>query len=195
MKKEEIIERYGIEEYERQLQANRERNRGNPQYKAHKSKWQKENRDKVNAWNREQRRKNICRYRNYQKEWEKKNPQKARALNLVNTYNCSDRRRGYDTKNNVTYIWIMENIFTSSCFYCGDSDWEHLGCDRIDNTKPHTPDNCVCACGICNIERNDRCTVEEFKQYRETHPRGISLIGTLKPKIVKENGKTILRKV
>src|SRR5690606_33775894 len=104
------------------------------------------------------------------KEWEERHPQKVRACRLVYNYNFADQRSGYDTKDNVTYIWIMENIFTSSCVYCGDSDWEHLGCDRIDNSKPHTPENCVCACGICNIERSDRCTVEEFKQYRETHP-------------------------
>lgn len=94
----------------------------------------------------------------------------ARAFSLATSYRKADQIKGYDTKDNVSGDWIMENIFASSCVYCGDSDWEHLGCDRIDNTKPHTPDNCICACRMCNVARKDNYTVAEFKEYRKLRP-------------------------
>ena len=68
----------------------------------------------------------------------------------------------------ITQKWILENIFTSHCVYCGETDWRKLGCDRIDNSLPHTPENCVCSCGTCNVERGDRWTVEEFIEYKKT---------------------------
>ncbi len=97
--------------------------------------------------------------------------QKGRANNLKHQYARQDREanRGECT---LTRDWIMDKIFASSCVYCGDSDWRHLGCDRIDNNLPHTPENCVCACGICNIDRFfEKMSVEEFKEYRKTHQR------------------------
>ena len=85
--------------------------------------------------------------------------------------NC-DKNKGYDTTSNITPQWIEENLFSdgSKCIYCGDNNWKHLGADRIDNTKPHTPDNVVCSCAICNYERQNRFTVEEFIKYRKEHP-------------------------
>lgn len=99
----------------------------------------------------------------------------GRSNSLYRKYKSSDKRKNLDTSNNVASEWIIENIFTSKCIYCGDSDWQHLGCDRIDNDKPHTPDNVVCACGICNCERADRFSVEEFIEYRKLHPRACDI--------------------
>ena len=98
---------------------------------------------------------------------------KGRARTMISNYRKTDIAKSQEC--DLTSKWIIENIFTSKCYYCGDSDWTHLGCDRIDNTKGHTMDNCICACGICNIERSDRYTVEEFKQYRQLHPRGCDI--------------------
>lgn len=95
----------------------------------------------------------------------------GRSRNLIHKYTQSDieENRGDCT---LTPEWVIDNIFTSSCVYCGDSEWEHLGCDRIDNSKPHTPENCICACGICNIDRQlQEMSVEEFKEYRKNNPR------------------------
>ena len=99
---------------------------------------------------------------------------RGRAKNLIRKYIEYDKvhEKGICT---LTEDWIIENIFTSSCVYCGDDNWEHLGCDRIDNSLPHTPDNVVCSCGICNAERSDLSTVEDFKQYRKYHPRFIDI--------------------
>lgn len=101
----------------------------------------------------------------------------GRADNLVRRYNNEDKKRGFDISNNVTKEWVVDNIFSGSCFYCGDSNWEHLGCDRIDNSLPHTEDNVLCSCGICNTERACKnMSVSEFKNYRNNQPRLIDLI-------------------
>ena len=60
--------------------------------------------------------------------------------------------------------WIVDNIFTNECIYCGESDWHKLGCDRKDNSKPHTKDNVVCCCTRCNKLRSNKFTVDEMKE-------------------------------
>ena len=59
-------------------------------------------------------------------------------------------------------IWLMENITTKPCVYCGAVD--KVGCDRIDNSKGHTKDNVVPCCKRCNLIRNQFFTHEGFKQ-------------------------------
>ena len=108
----------------------------------------------------------------YAQKWQEDNPQKYRGHYLYLGYRRKDKLKGFDTKHNITTKWIIDNIFSGqSCVYCGDSDWTHLGADRIDNSKPHTPDNVVCSCFLCNCDRNDKYSVDEFKEYRKTHPR------------------------
>lgn len=85
----------------------------------------------------------------------------GRASNLANSYSQMDKISGRE-ECTITKEWIVENIFSSKCIYCGEDDWTKLGCDRIDNSKPHTPDNVVCSCGKCNKQRKD-IDFEEFK--------------------------------
>ena len=75
-----------------------------------------------------------------------------RADTFVRKYKDKDYKYGR-TGFNLTRDWVIEKIFNSSCIYCGEKDWRKLGCDRIDNEKAHTTDNCVCACKSCNCER------------------------------------------
>ena len=84
-----------------------------------------------------------------------------RASKLVSAHNQEDKKynRGECT---LTAQWIVDNIFTRKCVYCGESDWRKLGCDRIDNSKPHTEDNVVCCCGDCNKKRGTKEFVEYF---------------------------------
>lgn len=97
-------------------------------------------------------------------EYDKTKPGRAsRIVRYLKQYD-NDACRGECT---ITQKWVLENIFTSSCTYCGETDWRKLGCDRIDNTLPHTPENCVCACGRCNVERSNRWTVEEFREHKQ----------------------------
>lgn len=73
----------------------------------------------------------------------------GRACYLVNRYKSSDREhnRGecdFDAR------WVVENIFSKPCVHCGETDWTKLGCNRLDNSKPHTMDNVEPCCGKCN---------------------------------------------
>lgn len=84
----------------------------------------------------------------------------GRAKRLVNHYRREDLKhnRGECT---LTAQWIADNIFSKLCHYCGETDWTKIGCDRIDNSKPHTPDNVVPCCFDCNKKRGTK-SYEEF---------------------------------
>lgn len=76
----------------------------------------------------------------------------GRASNLLKAYSRSDKKynRGECT---LTPDWIIEHIFSQPCHYCGRTDWLKIGCDRIDNSLPHIPDNVVPCCTECNTKR------------------------------------------
>jgi len=92
------------------------------------------------------------------------NTKEGRAYFLSKNYERLDLEadRGLST---ITPQFIKDHIFASKCYWCGETDWKQLGCDRIDNTKPHTPDNVLCSCSRCNIERN-RHSMDYFKKYQ-----------------------------
>ena len=50
----------------------------------------------------------------------------------------------------MTTAWILENIFTKPCAHCGKEGWDVIGCNRLDNSKPHTMDNVEPCCFDCN---------------------------------------------
>lgn len=79
---------------------------------------------------------------------------KGRAASLLNSYRQKDelRNRGECT---LTVDWIIQNIFSKPCHYCGKTDWHELGCDRIDNSLPHVPENVVPCCWDCNNKRKN----------------------------------------
>lgn len=117
----------------------------------------------------------------------------GKARHIIADYKREDKKNNRNGFN-ITTDWILNRVFNSSCIYCGDSNWEHLGCDRIDNDKAHTTDNCVCSCGDCNIERqHKRMTMEEFVEYRKTHPKGKR--HPVLEKVVEINGKKVIKKV
>lgn len=101
---------------------------------------------------------------------------KERAHNLARNYKKDDEKDGRG-ESTLTTGWIKNNIFSGQkCVYCGEEDWHKLGCDRIDNTKPHTPDNVVCSCSKCNVERGSM-TYEEFKEKKGIPPKNPPLSG------------------
>ena len=85
----------------------------------------------------------------------------GRAVNICSTYTQADRDRNRG-ECTLTPQWIVDNIFSQPCHYCGETDWKKLGCDRINNDLPHTPDNVVPCCGECNTKRGTK-SYEEFK--------------------------------
>lgn len=190
MKKKEYIEKYGEEAYKQFLEkcraydaahkkerkayreAHREEKKAyNKEYheahreeaKAYKKEYYETHKEERKAYNKEYYEAHKEELKDYMKGFNKDyySTMQGRAVYLLSGYRRLDREadRGDCT---LTADWIIDNIFTSACTYCGETDWTKLGTDRIDNTKPHTPDNCICACGKCNIERQDRYSVEEF---------------------------------
>ena len=129
----------------------------------------------------------------YRKQW--RSTKQGRASNMSSRYKSFDQQKGFSTDQNISSDWIVENIFSGqSCIYCGDSDWTHLGADRTDASKPHTPDNVVCSCGLCNMERSDKYTVEEFIEYRKLHPRSLDLGPEKSWEIVEMKGIKVIKK-
>lgn len=108
-------------------------------------KWRDENKDHISEYNKKHSKTKM-----------------GRANNLLNSYRRNDRKhnRGECT---IKAKWIVENIFSKCCVYCGETDWTKLGCDRIDNSKPHTPENVVPCCKPCNSKKGTM-SVEEYKE-------------------------------
>lgn len=88
------------------------------------------------------------------------NTQIGRASNICSSYSQMDKIGGIG-ECNLTKEWIVNNIFPYKCPKCGEDDWRKMGCDRIDNDKPHTTDNVIPCCGKCNKERRTK-SFEEF---------------------------------
>lgn len=68
-----------------------------------------------------------------------------------------------DKKKNMYFDLDEEFVLytiISECIYCGET--ENIGCDRIDNKKGHTKENCVPCCKECNTTRNNIYTFEEM---------------------------------
>lgn len=99
------------------------------------------------------------------KKWH--SSKEGRANNLSNAYKQYDKRYLKLGLETVTPQWIMNNIFTSKCYWCGEDNWRELGCDRIHNFKPHSTDNVVCCCRKCNIERGAH-SFDWFTKYQRS---------------------------
>ena len=176
----EVCKRYR----ERHLEEERERGKQYRQDNSEKErerhrKYRQENSEKISEYNKRYYQENSEKVRKYQKQyrednsekererhkrWQEENPVKWRAIRLLNHYKHLDKKynRGECT---LTQEWIIENIFTKPCHYCGKEGWGVVGCDRIDNSKPHTPDNVVPCCEECNKKRGSK-SYEEFYDSR-----------------------------
>lgn len=113
-----------------------------------------------------------------------------RAKSLLKRYNSIDKDK-FGKIGDLDYKWIVNNIFNSNCEYCGENDWHSLGCDRVDNSKGHTKDNCICACKRCNIMRGNRFSVEDMKEIGEVIKR-LEFRDTVY-KIAKKRGKKVAK--
>lgn len=87
--------------------------------------------------------------------------QMGRAQRQFQQYKNMDKRNGFGNVIDFDARWIVENIYTKKCAHCDETDWHKLGCNRIDNSKPHTKDNVEPCCFYHNcvlngIESSDR---------------------------------------
>ena len=83
--------------------------------------------------------------------WEINHPLEARASKLIKNYRKEDKKRNRG-ECTLTIKWVIDNIFSKPCAHCGKEGWDKIGCNRIDNSKPHTPDNVEPCCYECNIK-------------------------------------------
>jgi hypothetical protein len=92
---------------------------------------------------------------------------RTKASKMIREYKVKDKKIGFTGKEcDITPQYILQNIFGQKCSYCGTT--ENVGCDRIDNSKPHTISNIIPACAECNFIRGNRFSVEEMKLIGET---------------------------
>lgn len=126
--------------------------------KEHFKEYYQDNKDEKLEYQKQYREDNKEYIKEYKKEY--RQTPTGRASHLIDRYKQSDKEqnRGECT---LTPKWIIENIFSKPCHYCGKEGWDVIGCDRIDNSKPHTPDNVVPCCYECNCKRGRR-DYEEF---------------------------------
>lgn len=82
----------------------------------------------------------------------------ARAQRQVQQYKFMDKRNGFDEVIDFDAKWIVDNIYTKKCAHCGKTGWKNIGCNRLDNSKPHTKDNIEPCCFHCNCVLNGKET-------------------------------------
>lgn len=156
----EYYRQYYIKNREKRLEYQKQYNQDNKDKALeYQKQYRQENREKVS----EQRKQYYKEYRGKVLEYQNQYYQTpiGRASRLINAYNSADKKynRG---KGDLTAQWIVDNIFTQPCHWCGKTDWTELGCDRINNDLPHTVDNVVPCCEECNKKRGTKA-YEEFK--------------------------------
>ena len=107
------------------------------------------------------------------KRWSVNNPEyyanyyltpKGRANNLVSRYETQDKRHNKG-ECTLTPQWIIENILSKPCAHCGETDWHKIGCNRLDNSLPHTPDNVEPCCWECNNKLEWKAKSKPVYQY------------------------------
>lgn len=120
------------------------------------TKYYQQNKDKYVEYYQQNKEQILERHKQNQNsitEYTKKYRKTAmgRANMLLQRYKQSDKKCGRG-ECTLTAKWIVENIFTKPCAHCGETDWYEIGCNRLDNTKPHTMDNVEPCCGKCNVQ-------------------------------------------
>ena len=82
-------------------------------------------------------------------KWIENHPIEYRALILLNNYKKKDKLYGRG-QGDLTRDWIIEHILSQPCAHCGKRGWDVIGCNRLDDSKPHTKDNVEPCCKECN---------------------------------------------
>lgn len=131
---------------------------------AEKAKYRRyylKNQEKKTAYSRNYKNNNAEKVKEYSKNY--RNTKNGRASTLIAAYNREDKKSGRG-KGNLTVKWVVDNIFSKPCAHCGKTGWEIIGCNRLDNSKPHTIDNVEPCCGECNIKYNNKHGEKEIVQ-------------------------------
>lgn len=100
-------------------------------------------------------------YAEYKKEYRKTLKGRANALK----YGYRNQDRKYNVGECTLTTDDIVSMFLKGCHWCGEKDFMKLGVDRLDNSKPHTPENCVCSCWACNDKRAKKEHSKPVVQY------------------------------
>lgn len=139
--------------------------------KAYKKEYYEKNKEEILIKHKEYRKEHKEEKSLRDKKWRENNQDKiieyrnskyGRAAILIATYRATDKKqnRGECT---LTVEELVE-MFNNGCIYCGETDYHKLGADRIDNSKPHTKENCVPCCRHCNCQRGTKDFQEFYNQ-------------------------------
>lgn len=121
--------------------------------KNYQTEYYQNNREKItnrNAnWKQDNKEENAKRQAEYLVRY--RSTPMGRAVQLVSGYKRNDKKynRGECT---LTAAWVVEHIFTQPCAHCGKTGWKIIGCNRLDNSLPHTPENVEPCCQECNLK-------------------------------------------
>lgn len=110
-------------------------------------RWYLKNKEKKSEYDKQRYIEKKEHIQSQKKEY--KSTPNGRASYLLGQYNVNDKRHGRG-KGDLTAQWIVENILFKPCAHCGKTGWEIIGCNRLDNSKPHTKDNVEPCCKECN---------------------------------------------
>lgn len=131
--------------------------------KQYMKEWISKNRERFNEIQQKSR-KNSEKHKEYEKKfkethkdwkynWNKKYQQtlKGTANRRIQSYRRMDEKNGFG-KDALDFDsdWMIKNILSKPCPHCGETDWHKIGCNRLDNSKPHTKDNVEPCCRSCN---------------------------------------------
>ena len=119
------------------------------------------NKDKIRKRVSEYSKKHRDELNEYLREYAK--TPNGRALKLLHSYRRKDKIANR-SECTLTKEWILENIIGKPCVYCGETDMLKVGCDRKDNSLPHTPENCVPCCKLCNSKKKKLSYDEYMKR-------------------------------
>ena len=128
--------------------------------KAAQQTYREEHKSEKKAYNQQYYQEHKIEMNAYSKEYQ--STPIGRAKCLISKYKQKDAEYNRGTCT-LTDDYVVNILFPQGCYWCGEMDYHKLGADRIDNTKPHTPDNVVCSCWDCNNERK-QMPFEEFVQ-------------------------------
>lgn len=106
---------------------------------------------------KEYQRKWFENHREKQKEYriKRRSTPLGRAEHLIGDYKLADKNANRG-EGDLTKEWIVDNILSKPCAHCGIEGWKVIGCNRLDNSKPHTMDNVEPCCRRCNSKLQGR---------------------------------------
>jgi len=140
------------------------------------------NKEKVKAYNREYRLRNIDRLREYKRDLMQRKKAEyapARKAYLESPEGNLSRIRGTAKGRNIHFALVLEDIlyfWGQPCKYCG-REVSDARLDRIDSSIGYVIDNVVQCCSMCNISKNvysvdefiEMCCLVAIKSGKLTH--------------------------